>query len=314
MKWAATSNCNVYIYYIIYIWDCFLAAENLVVVFVKLLIANTTYLMCCSWWGSVRVMVLFGGSLLFRDLPLHKDRIVDWPSQSNCGLLGGNRALHTYGWGWSWSSVPRLGILPVLLFNRPFSDHRCGSPWSPCRLGWCSRVRQMFKSSSFLASHKGAISFRKVIFTSYVFVDLKWGFKSSRPKKYRVIYKSTMYTSYSVWSVGYAEPGSPRLSLSSSVGARYLSSISVCIRRMRSSWTLIGNTAPKDPFFLKKTLQSDYVYWSRWLESSLPSQWCELGVQYIEIPGGQSHTSTCYCSIDGTAWQIYDCKHKSQDL
>ena len=142
--------------------------------------------MCCSWWGSVTVMVLFGGSLLFQDLPLHKDRIVDWPSQSNCGLLGGNRALHTYGWGWSWSSVPRLGILPVLLFNRPFSDHRCGSPWSPCRLGWCSRVRQMFKSSSFLASHKGAISFRKVIFTSYVFVDLKWGFKSSRPKKYCV--------------------------------------------------------------------------------------------------------------------------------
>ena len=93
----------------------------------------------------------------------------------------------------------------------------------------------MFKSLSFLASHKGAISFRKVIFTSYVFVDLKWGFKSSRPKKYCVIYKSTMYTSYSVWSVGYVEPGSPRLSLSSSVGARYSSSISVCIRRMRSS-------------------------------------------------------------------------------
>ena len=119
-----------------------------------------------------------------------------------------------------------------------------------------------------------------------------------------------MYTSYSVWSVGYVEPGSPRLSLSSSVGARYSSSISVCIRRMRSSWTLIGNTAPKAPI-KKKTLQSDYVYWSRWLESSLPSQWCELGVQYIEIPRGQSHTSTCYCSIDGTAWQIYDCKHKT---
>lgn len=61
-----------------------------------------------------------------------------------------------------------------------------------------------------------------------------------------------MYTSYSVWSVGYVEPGSPRLSLSSSVGARYSSSISVCIRRMRSSWTLIGNTAPKAPIKKKK--------------------------------------------------------------